>query len=199
MRSNVLWRKPGHNIPAQSGYFGCGKIREYGYRFRCRWTIMLHISERILRIGSPKSLNKDWKSLFYSNTVSTSLRENRSFSIRTSWFRTYISMEKILIHACLLQAQLQIIVCYPESGDERMSCHAANKANGENGWSCIGLLPYPKWPEKWFEQQDSACCSPNICSCTWAGIRICSIGTSKRVPSAYRLSTVGRLSPFCHL
>ena len=37
------------------------------------------------------------------------------------------------IHACLLQAQLQIIVCYPESGDERMSCHAANKANGENG------------------------------------------------------------------
>ena len=26
----------GHNALAQTDYFGCGKIREYGYRFRCR-------------------------------------------------------------------------------------------------------------------------------------------------------------------
>ena len=44
---------------------------------------MLHISERMVQIGSPKSLNKDWKSLFYSNPVSASLREKRSFAIRT--------------------------------------------------------------------------------------------------------------------
>ena len=38
-----------------------------------------------------------------------------------------------LVDACLLQAQLQIIVCYPRSGVECMTCHAANKANGANG------------------------------------------------------------------
>lgn len=44
-----------------------------------------------------------------------------------------MNLKEAFRYACLLQAQLQIIVCYPESGVECMTCHAANKANGANG------------------------------------------------------------------
>ena len=50
------------------------------------------------------------------------------------------------------------------------------------------------------EQQASACCSQTIrCSLGLAETRISSRGTSSKAPRAYRLSTEGRLLPFCHL
>ena len=81
-----------------------------------------------------------------------------------------------------------------------VTCHAAGRAPGANGGSCIGRLPHPEQPvRKQCEQQVSACCSHTISGFSATGIRICSSGTSSSAPSAYRLSTVGRVSPFCHL
>lgn len=77
-----------------------------------------------------------------------------------------------------------------------VTCHAAGRAPGANGRSCIGRLPHPKRPvRKQCEQQVSACCSQTISGSPATGMRICSSDTSSSAPSAYRLSTVGRVSP----
>lgn len=49
------------------------------------------------------------------------------------------------------------------------------------------------------EQQAIACCSRTIFSWGFAGTRMSFIGTSSKELSAYRLSTLGRLLPYCHL
>ena len=48
------------------------------------------------------------------------------------------------------------------------------------------------------EQQETSCCSYCWISMETV-IRICSIGTFRSVPRAYRLSTDGSVPPFCHL